>query len=182
MEKREKTSKIEIESLLLCIQNIELKLGEASGPTVAAELRMRLIGQFHQSVKDKVKELAKKRKNNRDEYWDCDLYFLEQAIADTFKNILSPEDSQALLEFRDLRNSLMHANFVDLMIFLKIKPTGRDISRVSDNDNRLNSDNIKEAIKSIDRNQGLPTVCKKAKIVIEILDKILRKVFLFALN
>ena len=56
MQKREKISKTEIEPLLTYMKNIEVQLQEACGPTVAVEMRMRLIGQFSQPIRDRIKE------------------------------------------------------------------------------------------------------------------------------
>lgn len=59
---REKISKVEIEPLLSYMNNIDVKLQEAYGPTVAVELRMRLIGQFSQLVRARIKELIQEWK------------------------------------------------------------------------------------------------------------------------
>lgn len=182
MQKRDKISKAEIESLLSYMKNIEVKLQEACGATVAVELRMRLIGQFSQTVRDKIKELIKawklknpqSKKKPSDKYWNCDLCFLDQAIVDVFQSSLSPIEYQTLLEFRDLRNSLLHADFVALMTSLKILPTGRQVLSIKGDRNILSSEDIEEAIKSVDRNQGLATIRNKANEVIVMLDNILR--------
>lgn len=180
MKKRKKISQTEVEPLLAYIKNIELKLQEASGLTVAIELRMRLIGQFSQLVQDKVKELVKKwntknpKAKKSDKYWNCDLSFLDQSIIDIFQNVFSPIEHKNFLEFRNLRNSLLHADFVALMTALKISPTGRQI--LSANNNILSSEDIEEAIKSVDRNQGLTMICIRANEIIVILDNILRKI------
>jgi len=181
MQKKEKISKAEIEPLLSYMNSIDVKLQEASGPTVGVELRMRLIGQFSQSVRDRVKELIKEwktknpnsKKKPSHKYWECDLCFLDQAIADVFQGSLSSKECETLLEFRDLRNSLLHADFIALMTSLKILPTGRQLLSISGDRNILTSENIEEAIKSVDRNQGLTKVQQKARETITILDKLL---------
>lgn len=182
MQKRDRISKAEIEPLLSYMKNIEIKLQEACGLTVAVELRMRLIGQFSQSVRDRVKELIqewkaknpKSKKKPSDKYWDCDLCFLDQAIADIFQSSISPKECEVLLEFRDLRNSLLHADFIALMTSLKIPPTGRQLLSPNGDRNILSSGDIEEAIKSVDRNRGLSTIQQKAREVITILDNLLR--------
>lgn len=179
---REKISKDEIEPLLSYMNNIDVKLQEACGPTVAVELRMRLIGQFSQPVRDRVKELIqewkaknpKSKRKHSDKYWECDLCFLDQAIADIFQSSISQREHEILLEFRALRNSLLHADFIALMTSLNILPTGRQLLSLNGDRNLLLSKNIEEAIKSIDRNQGLSTVRQKAREVISILDNLLR--------
>ncbi len=184
MQKREKISKTEIEPLLTYMKNIEVQLQEACGPTVAVEMRMRLIGQFSQSIRDRVKQLVKdwKVKNPQsknkpsNKYWKCDLCFLDQAIVDIFRDRLDPLECRTLLEFRDLRNSLLHADFVALMSALKILPTGRQILSVKGDRNILTSANIEEAIKIVERNQGLSKIRNKANETITVLDKILRMV------
>ena len=62
MKQREEISKTDIEPLLAYIRNIQVKLQEVCGLTVAVELRMRLIGQFSKPVRDKVEELVKQWK------------------------------------------------------------------------------------------------------------------------
>lgn len=56
--------------------------------------------------------------------------FLDQAIVDVFRNRLDPLECRTLLEFRDLRNSLLHADFVALMSALKILPQFSLIERI----------------------------------------------------
>ena len=184
MQRREKITKTEIEPLLTYMRNIEIQLQEACGPTVAVEMRMRLIGQFSQPIRDRIKELindwkiknpqSKNKPSNK--YWKCDLCFLDQAIVDIFQDRLTSFESQTLLEFRELRNSLLHADFVALMNALKILPTGRKILSVKGDRNILNSADIEEAIKSVERNQGLSKIRNKANESIAVLDKILRMV------
>jgi hypothetical protein len=73
--------------------------------------------------------------------------------------------------FRELRNALLHGNFITLMVLLDISPTGRQIS--SGKRNVLECKNIKEAIVSIDKNQGFHQFSIQANEVISILDKII---------
>lgn len=182
MQKREKISKTEIEILVSCISNIEGQLEQACGAAVAVEMRMRLIGQFSQPIRERIKELIKewKIKNPQsknkpsDKYWNCDLCFLDQAIVDIFQDSLDPIEFQTLLEFRDLRNKLLHGDFVGLMKALKILPTGRQILSAEGDRNILASEDIAEAIKSVERNQGLSKIRTKANEAITVLDKILR--------
>jgi len=58
----QKTSKAEIEPLLTYMRSIEIKLQEARGPAVAVKMRIRLIGQFSQTIRERIKEIIKEWK------------------------------------------------------------------------------------------------------------------------
>ena len=62
------------------------------------------------------------------------------------------------------------------MSALKISPTGRQILSVKGDRNILTSADIEEAIKSVERNQGLSKIRNKANETITVLDKILRMI------
>lgn len=162
----------EINAMLQNLNNIP-QLNEATGATVAVEVRMRLIGELDERVRDKLKEIVAnaKRKGKSDKYWDCDLSFLDDTIDVIFHDKLELIERQKIEKFRDLRNALLHGNFVDLMNLMNIPPTGRQIS--SGERNILESKEIKEAIVSINRNQGCQKILTHAKEVISILDKII---------
>ena len=91
-------------------------------------------------------------------------------------NFLFPKERELFLEFRYLRNSLLHADFIALMRSLQIEPTGRLLLSVNGDRNILTSENIEEAIKSVERNQGFSKMHQKANEMITILDNLLRKV------
>ena len=150
----------EIGAMIGTIQNIEDKLNQAAGVAVAVELRMRLIGELSEPVRSKLQELmrANRIKTNQ-EYWQCNLKYLEQAIFFVFSNNLNPKDLEVLESFRKLRNKLLHADFVGLMLELKMHPAGREAD-------------IREAIMSIDK-QGLGDFEAQAKEVVSILDKLI---------
>lgn len=179
---RDNIPKSEVEQLIICMKNIEPSVQAASGLAVAVEMRMRLIGQFSDLVRKKLVTLVKHGKvqipkgRKSSSYLKCDLQFLDKALADVFSKELSSSEHADLLEFRDLRNDLLHAKFVDLMKGLDIKPTGREIIVPSRDRNILASNDIEEAFKSIETNQGFQKFCEKAKNVIRILDDILRRV------
>jgi hypothetical protein len=164
------------------LQNIQLKLERASGLALSTELRMRLIGQLSDPVKNKLKDLYLKNKKEKkpkrspsDQYWDCDLWFLELGIIETFRGKLTDQQIEEIKRFRDLRNKLLHGDFVGLMNELKVTPVGRQIFPKTGEKNILQPDDIKEAIISIDRTVGLSTFNEKAINVIGILDKIIHE-------
>jgi len=170
----------EIGAMLTNLNNIQLKLEAASGAAVAVEMRMRLIGQLSEPVRDKLKELVnvykasnKLKKTPSNKYWDCELSFLDQAIDEIFHDKLEPGERQKIEDFRPLRNKLLHADFVNLMKRMGIDPTGRQILSTAGNRNILDSADIKEAILSIDRNQGFEKFQTRAKGVSSILEKLI---------
>lgn len=164
------------------LQNIQLKLEKAAGLAVTTELRMRLIGQLSDPLKKKLKDLyidnkkeAKPKKIISDQYWDCDLWFLELGIIETFKNKLTGQEILDIKRFRDFRNKLLHGDFVELMNELGVSPVGRQIFPKTGNKNILQPHDIKEAIISIDKTTGLSEFNEKAHDVIKILDKMIHE-------
>ncbi len=96
----------EIGAMLTNLNNIQLKLEAASGVAVAVEMRMRLIGQLCEPVRDKLKELVnaykasnKLKKTPSNNYWDCELSFLDQAIDEIFHDKLEPNEQQKIAGF-----------------------------------------------------------------------------------
>lgn len=173
----------DIGAMISNINNISVALNSAAGAALMVELRMRLIGELSQTVRDKLIDLVANVKNNNpkkknisDNYWNCDLSFLDDAIVEAFKNQLEDVELQRIDGFRKLRNKLLHADFVGLMEELGISPTGRQIlDPINDKRNLLTSANIKEAILSVSssRTRGLQTVERAANEVILILDKLI---------
>lgn len=160
------------------LNNIQLKLDSCAGAAVAIEIRMRLIGEFHDPVKNKLKEIVKKYQKDKKlkdtppyEYWNCKLCFLDDAIDQIFTDKLTEIESKILNSFRRLRNEFMHANFVKLMRLMGIEATGRQV--LANRRNTLNQPEIEEAIKSIERNQGFEKFRERANEVICILDKLI---------
>lgn len=83
------------------------------------ELRMRLTGELSHPVRQKLIDLVDifkknnpKKKHISDNYWNCDLSYLDDAIVEVFKNQLDIIELQKLDGFRKLRNKLLHADFV----------------------------------------------------------------------
>lgn len=170
----------EIGAMLTNLNNIQLKLEAASGGAVAVEMRMRLIGQLCEKVKNKIKEIINTYKSNNmpkkppsNKYWDCELSFLDRAIEEIFHDKLAPDERQKIEDFRPLRNKLLHADFVTLMKRMDINPTGRQILSIDGKRNILDCDDIKEAVLSIDRNQGFEKFQLQAKEVCSILDRLI---------
>lgn len=170
----------QINPMLANINSTQCKLDTATGAVVAVEVRMRLIGELCEQVQDRFTELvatAKKnkevRKDASDKYNHCDLFFLDQAIYEVFHDKLEFDECKKIKEFRPLRNKLLHGDFVRLMILMKIAPTGRQILSIASNRNILTNADIREAILSIDRNQGFEHVERLAKEVKTILESLM---------
>lgn len=168
----------EVNSLLQSIANLERKVSDAAGAAILVELRMRLIAELCKPVRVKLEELIKEKEKQSgkkirdDKYWNCNLSFLEKAIQAVFSD--NPDSIQltGLKKTRDLRNALLHANFVEMMKLLRIPPEGRQIDSWGSK-NKLEEAEIREAIISIDRSQGLGEFEKLAKEVAAILDRLI---------
>ena len=150
--------------------NIQCKLGNALGSVVAAEMRMRLIGQLSESVRITLKECVKKEQDK--EFWNCKLTCLQKSIESVFNKNLESSEIQKLESFRKLRNKIAHADFVSLMKLLKIEETGREVLP-SGKRSDLDISDIKGAIISIDYRGWLENVQTIAEEVIGILNKII---------
>ena len=167
----------EMDIMLSHFRSAQCKLDAASGIVVAAEVRMRLIGQFSELVRNNLAAVVAKstKKGKSDKYWDCDLEFLDKAIDAAFSADLESSELQQIAQFRPLRNKLLHGDFVNLMDLMKIVPTGRQITISASQTTRniLEARDIEEAIKSIERNDGLEKIRQHATAVVGILDKII---------
>lgn len=152
--------------------NIKFKINEALGPAVTLEIRMRLIGQFSNSIRDKLKELYKKdkRKYGSSNYWDCKLVALEEAIIEVFADRFKELEYENFQKFRQWRNKFLHGDFVtDLIKFIGINAAGIKISQ--NGRNILKPSNIQEAIISVDQNQSLNEFGKLANGINDFLDQ-----------
>lgn len=161
-------TKIEKQGVLNNLKNINFKIMEASGPAVVAESQMRLLAQFSLAVQNELRTLHK-----TDKYWDCRLEQLEDAILIVFKNQLNDIEREKIEYFRKLRNKLLHADFIGLLIKMKIDPRGREINPKTGERNILSPDDIKEGIICIDRNFGFDNFKKLANEVTEIIQKLI---------
>jgi len=173
----------EMEPMLSNLNHIQGELDQAAGAVVAVEIRMRLIGQLCEPVREKLKEIVQKKRRigscdkcGRSEkklsykYEDCNLEPLGQAIEEVFCNYKEFD----LGRFRILRNKFIHVAWVKLMKKLDIEPTGRQILSRSGDRNRLKSSDTKESILSFKRNEGFAKVRKEGAKMREILDTLLR--------
>ncbi len=175
-----------IEAMLRSVENVEASFDAVAGATMAFEQRMRLISELCALVRrelvvivarENAKLVAKKRRANlSDKFWDCKLEHLEEALDQVYGPKLDQQERQKLLEFRTLRNKLFHANFVKLMKLLNIRPSGRERKQVGGQLVRveLRDDEIREAILSIERNNGFGKMRELAQDVKDILRKIIR--------
>ncbi len=162
-----------IEPVLEQLEHLAIKEGEALGSLIAVELRMRLICQLSENVRIKLKGHVKKDRDQ--EYWNCKLCHIEAAILEAFGQNLSENEIQELKFYRQLRNELAHANFVELMKLLNIQETGREILPSGKRTN-LDVSDIQGAIVSVDSSPAFGRVRSQAGEVSAILDKLLRQV------
>ncbi len=174
----------EISTILKNIKQVQWKFDLASGAAVAVEVRMRLIGQLCEPVRDQLKkcvvyELIERKKKNPNakcksyKHWNCELSFLEKAIDQVFYKELDLGERLKIEKFRPLRNKLLHGDFVSLMILMGIDPTGRQILSNVGNRNILDKGDVIEAVLSIDGNQGFEELEILAREVKDILDKLI---------
>lgn len=174
-----------IEQLLSNIDSHQFRLDPAAGTAVAVELRMRLICELYEPMRDKLKELVTKDHSERtkknpkakrdyDKYWECKLSYIDQGIDEVFHDKLEPIERQKIENFRPLRNKLLHADFVNLMIEMGIPPTSRLILSPDGKRQLLKSPEIKESVLSMGRNQGFERFRLQAVEVVSILDKLIR--------
>ena len=180
----------EIQSTLTnIIPIIEDKLNVAAGAAVTVELLMRLIAERHIPLQKKIQDLIVKPKKEvkpkkqrkplasdtpkpRHNYWDCDLSILDKAIEELFHDKLSEAERDIVLNFRDKRNKLVHADFVSLMPLLDITATGQLITGNNKRNIVMNED-VEESVLSIERNQGFKAFKQQADQVRRILEKIM---------
>ncbi len=174
----------EIQSTLSnIIPTIESKLNEAAGAAVTVELLMRLIAERHAPLRNKIHDLIVKPKRDRKldagntqkprhNYWDCDLSVLDKAIDAVFQDKLNEIERNTILNFRDKRNKLIHADFVSLMSLLNITATGQQVT-VNNKRNIVQNADVEEAVQSIQRNQGFEAFKKHADQVRAILEKMM---------
>jgi len=170
-----------VQAILNAFENEMNGLERAAGAAVAVEMRMRMIGECSEDVRKKLKELVEKAKAKKTKcsskksvnYWDCDLCYLDDAIAIVFKDDLTADEREKVDKFRRKRNALLHSDFVKLMELLGIPPTGRNLT--GGKRNILQNKDIKESFISVTRNQGLVTFQKEANAVKVILEKIILK-------
>ncbi|MBS0654731.1 MAG: hypothetical protein JSR46_03055, partial [Verrucomicrobia bacterium] len=154
----------EIEAMLRSVENVEASFDAVAGATMAVEVRMRLIGELSALVRRELATIVarenaklragKKRATLSDKYWDCKLEYLEEAIDQAYGSMLDQQEQQKFLEFRKLRNKLFHGNFVELMKLLNTRPTGREQLGGQSARVVLRDDEIREAVLSIERNNG----------------------------
>lgn len=162
------------------LHNIQLKLNEASGLAVGIETRMRLIGELSDPLKAKLKEIYKnndtkitRKRASSPNYWKCELWMLEEAIIEVFKKELEPNEVKDLENFRDLRNSLLHGNLINLLTLMGIPAEGRMIDPKTRKRNILTDVDIKESIICIENKGGLEKFRPLAFEVMRILEKII---------
>lgn len=111
-----------VQSDLVSLNNNLLQLGQAAGPILMIELKIRIIAErdlkFRKLVLDKVK-------NSRfNEYWNCELSSLVVVLGPYFN--LSEAEIDVLKKFIELRNKFVHGEYVSVLDKLGIRPEGRE--------------------------------------------------------
>jgi len=174
--------------VLLILGNAELKLNEAAGPALGVEVRMRLIGEMSKEVRDKVKELVlqdykeykkgnPKAKKESSDFGKCDLFFLNTAICEVFKDQLSALELEELKKSTPYRNKTLHGDFVGLLEKMGMILHGREVLSIAGERNALKSSEIKESLVSIAN--GSPTfsqACIRLRQITSILNGIISKI------
>ncbi len=172
-----KPTKGTMTAIIKSIKDVEASFDAAAGATLAVEFRMRLLAEHSEEVRNELSLIVKTKKRYTHErhYWNCRLVDLDQAIDAVFASGLTPEEQKALVEFRDLRNKLFHADFVNLMKLLKITPSGRELKQINGKLERmeLKEHQIRDAAVAIDINGGFNQMRKLAEEVKGILGKII---------
>ncbi len=158
-------------SITQILANNELKLSEVAGPCAMVEIKMRILVAVNESLQSKVKEAIK---NKKDEYWNCNLSLVDKNILAVFSDALTSQEKNKLKNFRDKRNKLMHADFVQLMKLMEVDTVGREILP-NGKRNILKNHDLLEAMQSfLIRNIGFNEFKTEANEVNLILDKLIR--------
>jgi len=165
--------------------NIQLKLDESAGAALSVEVRMRLIAELNQQVRSKIAELVEEEHKKRlkknanaqkkdENYWECNLCFLNEAICIVFQDQLSDENVKKLKRYAPFRNKIMHGDFVGLMDKLGLILPGRKILSIAGDREALKKAEIKESIVSIaNGHSGISKVCSEIREVQGILDALI---------
>ncbi len=171
-----KLSSGEINALLSALNNLSVKLGEATGAIVFVEIQMRLICQLSEPARIKLVEHTAKSRDNRKSYWECDPAPLAQAIADIFKAVLNDEEQKQILIIPSLRAKLLHGELIGLLERLGVNPLSRQMTLLAGSlqAQKVEAKDIVEAIKCIDRNDGLGKVRRHALTTSGILERIIK--------
>ncbi len=154
----------EINSILIHLDSLQLKMDKAAGAALSVELRMRLLAELSQPMRSELK---------KNKYWNTELKFLVRAINVAFNDELELADKQKIDNFVKSRNNLLHGDFVGFAKSQDTSLTGRQILSSSKR-NILVAQNIKESIVSVDWNQVFPKFRKLAKDAEYVINKLLR--------
>jgi hypothetical protein len=170
-KKRPPLSQGETGALLTHLANNNSDIEKAAGAAMRVEILMRVIAELCEPVK---KEIAKNYESNPRQarspnYWNCTLWSLGEAIAKVFADKISLDDSFEKIKINDLRNKLLHIEWVDLMNKMSIEPVGLQISPKK----MLEPGDIKDMILSMEKNKLLKQFIQRAIKAEEILEKIL---------
>lgn len=174
--------------ILSILGNAELKLNEAAGPALGVEVRMRLIGEMSKEVRDRLKELVlqdykerkkenPKAKKESSDFEKCDLFFLNAAIREVFKDQLNAVDLEELRKCTPYRNKTLHGDFVGLLEKMGMILLGRQLISIAGERNALKSSEIKESLVSIAN--GSPSfnqACIRLRHITGILNGIIGKI------
>jgi hypothetical protein len=168
------------------ISNIELKIKDLAGQVLSIELKLRLLAESNEPFREKVYSLIKiekpKPSNRKNQYWNCDLKLLIKAFTSEFDHKLTSDEKLAIDDFNNVRNKLLHGDFIELMDALKIPVEGQEILP-SGKRNKLEWRNkeyavqnnvLRQAINRFDVNEIAEKVIERSVRISSVIDKCLR--------
>lgn len=150
-----------INAILQNLSNIELQVGEAAGIATLVEIKMRLIGELHKPINNKLKHLT------------CKLKILAKEITREFQDKLNLDEKTKIETFSDIRNKVAHGDIINLLTLLGIPPTSQKIIPGQANSN-LAIPSILESINVVARGGAFNTFRSQAQEVNNILNQLLR--------
>lgn len=160
---------VPVDSLITILHNIQLKIDSAAGAATALELRLRIIAQIEEKVRDELK------KNTKEPFHQAALKHLISAVLEVFQDKLDATEQSIIKQCRPPRNKTAHGSFAELMIELAGEASGRQLDNRTLKPLPLAEDDIIEGAICIERNGGLGDFSKLANRAASILEeKIIR--------
>lgn len=160
---------IPINSLIMTLDNIRLKIDAAAGAATFLELNLRIIAQQDPRVQPELSKLQAVRKVKQTRYHQAALFDLIDAVIEVFRDKLDLDDQIILKNCRIPRNKTAHGSFAELMIALSGEALGREIDPRTMKRKPLEEDDIIEGAICIERNGGLEEFAQRANKAVTLL-------------
>lgn len=106
------------------IENIRSNIEKGCGALQIIELKLRLLAEDNELYRKELYGLISKKKT-RNEYWNCDIAPLVQAIESAFGNRLTLDEKNAIKKFNKVRNKMLHGDLVDFFDVLGVSRGGQ---------------------------------------------------------